>query len=724
MPGDLESMTATGFFRRALASRWLIPAGLLVLCALSFGPLIFSLGLYWDDWPSLWFLHFFGPGVFPRAFAADRPVQGWLFVLTTSLVGESLLAWQVFGILTRWLSGLALGWLLISLWPERKAQCLWVTVLFLLYPGFMQQYIPITYGHQFLILSLFLLSQALMVWSVRKAWLYGLLTLASLLTAVLTMFALEYFYGLELLRPVFIFLALGDVPQAVGLFRRANVDQAVSLTPAGQARTSSPLRRRLWLAFRLWLPYLVVDALFLAWRLTHSTPRGEVTLFNNLRLNPSAALADLVRTIVYDIYESALVAWARIFTYLNFGALKLSLVLAYLAVAILSALLVFLLLKLAQAAQNNVPVASASPSRMPWGLQALLVGLYALLIAGWPVWVTDLRLELAVPWDRFTQLLMLGACLALVGLLDWLIRPYLPKIILVSLLAGLAAGAQFHYAFAYRLEWNAEKQFFWQFAWRVPALQPGTLLLSSNLPFFISTDNSLTAAFNWIYAPDLKTSQMPFLMYDLYARLGNRLPGLSRGIPIHQEYRATEFDGSTSQALLFYYNPPRCLKLLDYTADSVYPNKPDIIAQALPLSRLELILPGAPASPRMPALFGPEPPHDWCYYFERIELAVQLQQWDQAAGLADQALQTKPQLNHGNATELLPLVTAYARVGRYDRAVELSQQAVKLSDKLSYALCDLWFRLGKQNPGQPGFQSANDQINQNFQCATQSNPQP
>ncbi len=84
-------MTAAARFHRLLsARRWLAPAGLLLLCALSFGPLIFTLGLYWDDWPSLWFLHFFGPGVFPQAFAADRPVQGWLFVLTTGLVGESL----------------------------------------------------------------------------------------------------------------------------------------------------------------------------------------------------------------------------------------------------------------------------------------------------------------------------------------------------------------------------------------------------------------------------------------------------------------------------------------------------------------------------------------------------------------------------------------------------------------------------------------------------------
>ncbi len=272
--------TRSLFTRPALANRWLIPAGLLILCALSFGSLIFSLGLYWDDWPSLWFLHFFGPRVFPLAFAADRPVQGWLFVLTTSLVGESLLAWQIFGILTRWLSGLALGWMLVSVWPQRKPQVLWVTVLFLLYPGFMQQYIPITYGHQFLILSLFFFSMGLMVWSVRKPELYWLLTFASLLSALLTMFALEYFYGLELLRPVFLWLALGNVGQVVG--------QAASLTA----------RQRLWLTLRRWLPYFILDAFFLAWRLTHSTPRGEVTLFKNLSLAPAATLAELVRTIL------------------------------------------------------------------------------------------------------------------------------------------------------------------------------------------------------------------------------------------------------------------------------------------------------------------------------------------------------------------------------------------------------------------------------------------
>src|SRR4030042_1335193 len=75
--------------------------GLLVLCLLCFSPLILTLGLYWDDWPSLWFLHSWGPTIFPQAFASDRPIQGWLWVLTTGILGESILVWQFFGIITR-----------------------------------------------------------------------------------------------------------------------------------------------------------------------------------------------------------------------------------------------------------------------------------------------------------------------------------------------------------------------------------------------------------------------------------------------------------------------------------------------------------------------------------------------------------------------------------------------------------------------------------------------
>jgi len=676
--------------------------GLLGLCIVAYGLLSKTLGLYWDDWPSLWFLHLFGPQIFPQAFAIDRPVQGWLFVLTTSIFGESLFAWQIFGILARWLTGAALGWVLWSLWPRRKPQILAIVILFLVYPGFTQQNIPITYGHQFLILVSFFISLGAMIWAIRKSQLndrkwYWLLTGFSLAIGLLTMFALEYFFGLELLRPVLLWIVVGETIHLPG--------------------------QRLVKTIRLWLPYLFMNTFFLVWRLTHSTPRGEVTIFKNLAANPSQALSDLVQKIGVDIYEAAVVAWGRVFSLLNITDVKQSVVLGYAATGMAAAMLVAVLLLIAYASSDTAIKSrlwSDQPGSRRWGVTALLLGVIGLLVGGWPIWATDLRLELSVPWDRFTLPMILGSSLVLVGLFELLIRPRLLKIILISVLAGFAAGFHFQNVFHYRQEWIEQRNFFWQLAWRAPAIEPGTALLTTNMPFYISTDNSLSAGVNWIYAPDWQsradTLQMPYMIYDINARLGNSLPSLDPDVPLFEEYRVTHFKGNTSKALAFYYHPPRCLKILDLVTDRHYPNKPPYVVLAMPLSRLDLINESSDAGTTMPAFLGPEPMHQWCYYFEKIDLAVQLGQWEKAARLSEQALQVKPKLSEDNAPELIPLIYAFAHSAKFDKATELSRQAATLSKKMHYYTCDTWYYLNQDLQGNPQFDQIYAEMYQEFEC--------
>jgi hypothetical protein len=676
--------------------KWTIPAALLALCAIAYGPLILQLGLYWDDWPSLWFLHFYGPTVFPQAFAIDRPLQGWLFVLTTSLIGENLLAWHLFGIITRWISGLALGWVLYLLWPNRKMQVVCVTALFLVYPGFMQQYIPITYGHQFIILSLFLVSLGIMILglqaeSQRKPARYWMFTVLSVLSAVLSMFALEYFYGLELLRPVLIWL-LAD--------RFMLTDGFVSN------------RRRLGYTLKHWLPYALADALFLGWRLTHSTPRGKIVVFDKLLASPLETLANLSGTILQDIVEVTAHAWAKTFAFLTTTEPNPIILLAYWLVVLSGSFLLIAVLSYLQKKQTGDPAqrsSTTSPAtqelkaRRRWGLQASALGVYALLIAGWPIWVTKLHLELAFPWDRFTLLFMLGASLLLVGLLELLIRPSWLKIVVISLIAGLAMGAQFRYAMDYRQEWQAQKDFFWQLAWRVPGIQPGTLLLLSSEHFTQVSDNSLTAPVNWIYAPagwkEDKQRQMAYLVYNLAGRLGTQLPALVKGIPVQQDYRATYFSGNTSQSLVIYYEPPRCLKVIDPYIDRTLPNRPNLVTQAMPLSRPDLILPNAePAAMPPEELFGSEPTHDWCYYFEKAELARQRGDWEEVTKLAQQAFELDEPLTRRNAYEVVPFIEGYAHTGDWKLALEWTQETVQLADKMPYVLCDTWLRIAASTP--------------------------
>ena len=50
------------------------------------------------------------------------------------------------------------------------------------------------------------------------------------------------------------------------------------------------------------------------------------------------------------------------------------------------------------------------------------------------------------------------------------------------------------------------------------------------------------------------------------------LYALQPDLPIEQPYRAVSFSGSTSQAILLYYTPPGCVKLLDPVKDARLPH--------------------------------------------------------------------------------------------------------------------------------------------------------
>ena len=158
----------TDFWRK---ESFLIPLGLFGLAVLSYGILSPWLGFYWDDWPTIWFARNFGPGGFLEVFAEDRPLLALPFMVTTPIFGQSTFAWQVFGILVRWVCTLSFWWLVRLVFPREKHAAILAAVIFLIYPGFRQQYIAVTYSHAFIYYTLFLLSLGTMVLAVkRKKW--------------------------------------------------------------------------------------------------------------------------------------------------------------------------------------------------------------------------------------------------------------------------------------------------------------------------------------------------------------------------------------------------------------------------------------------------------------------------------------------------------------------------------------------------------------------------
>ncbi|MBN1149192.1 MAG: hypothetical protein JXA78_18170 [Anaerolineales bacterium] len=666
------------------------PVALLLVCLIGFGLMATRLGFYWDDWPSIWFLHNFGPSIYTRGFAADRPLLAYVFMLTTSLLGESPIAWQFFAIFSRWLCGLGLWWMLLLLWPKRLRQATWVAFLFVVYPGFRQQYISVTYGNGLLVYSMFLFSFVAMILALRRPrwrWPLGLLSIAC---CAASLFISEYFFGLELMRPLILWLAQDERRQAL------------------KARA-----RRIALQ---WMPYFLVVVAFLFWRIfLHPTPRGQIIIFDRLRASPLSTLLDMSLTILGDFVEVSLFAWLQPFKITGLLDEGVIVILLYVLVALAATLLTaFFLIRLREDAQAENDLCMVKDRRRAW--QFIALGIVALLAAGWPFWVTNLHIELIFPWDRFTMVMMPGVSLLFAGLVDLAGRPARQSAILIGVAVGLAAAMHFRDGVDFRKEWLMQEAFFRQLAWRAPEIEPGTVLLTAELPFTYYSDNSLTAPLNWIYSPDDSSRQMPYALYDLEARYGALLFSLEPGTPVRMPYRATEFTGSTSQALVLFYNPPRCVKVMHPRSDRNLPYKPDLIPDALGLSNPGLITDSStPAQPPV-AIFGPQPAPDWCYYFEKAELAGQIGDWARVVQLGEQAFKLDKKFTRETASELAPFILGYANVGEWSRAAQLSIQAYEASEKMKNMLCASWYSLGQTTPASPERQAAFDQVKDSLQC--------
>jgi hypothetical protein len=106
---------------------------------------------------------------------------------------------------------------------------------------------------------------------------------------------------------------------------------------------------------------------------------------------------------------------------------------------------------------------------------------------------------------------------------------------------------------------------------------------------------------------------------------------------------------------------------------------------------LAQIIPNPARQVVAPPIFGPEPEHTWCYYFEKADLARQQENWEQVADLGDQvfAIPYYPDDN----SEYLPFVEAYARTGRWEQARDLTRKTADLMPILRPALCAIWQRV-------------------------------
>jgi hypothetical protein len=312
--------------------------------------------------------------------------------------------------------------------------------------------------------------------------------------------------------------------------------------------------------------------------------------------------------------------------------------------------------------------------------------------------------------------MMLGASLLAVALLD-LIKPPTVKNLALAIIAGLSIGYHFQNAASYQRDWETQAAFFQQLAWRVPALVPGTAILTPELPVRFSTDNSLTAPLNWIYAAETPAGDLPHGLFYLDLRLGTKIAALEPGELVAMGYGPISFRGSTSQAVVVYYDPPGCLRVMQPLYDENLPGTPELLDLALHLSNPTLILAEAPDPADLPATIYqelPPPSEQWCYYYQKADLARQAGDWQQVAAIGEIAFQLEDSPNR--AAERVPFIEGYAHTEDWDRALNLTLEAIEINKWMSPMLCDTWNRILRDMPITEGREAAVMKVEQRLAC--------
>jgi hypothetical protein len=648
--------------RRIARDSWFYPASLLLMGLLVYGYALPGLGYFWDDWEVVFLLHAGDPALFAGYFAFDRPFA-WPYQLMYAMFGLNPVAWHLATLVLR-VAGIVFLYLALRIiWPKFEPYLRWLGALMLFYPGYLQQPISAAYNRHFSAFCIFGASIFLMVLAARRPaqawWMFPL----SWTAAFLQVFTIEYFVGLELVRPVLLWFAV----------------------PRREDRNAGGHWIRVIL---LSLPYIAILGFFFWWRLvvfpgtiSVTNYAGDFKLLQDFGVSwISGALAVLTRGFLDLIFGTLQVWWAPI---TGSQSATFQSKIAWFAFAVGTGLAFFF-------TQSQARLEPEDDTFRQSSLRSVLVfGAWAFVAAGLPVWLTSKQLSAGGRWDdRFSLAPMLGAILLVLVLIWEFVRPRRHRLLLASLLA-LSVATQVLVVNKYRLDWAVQNAYYWQLAWRVPSLAPQTAVLSLEQPSESIPGYDASFALNILLGGEIEDGNAPYWFFtnDRFLNFD-----FKPGQRITYRDRNLRFSGNTSDAIaIVHQGQDRCLQVLDepYSAEPFYTtNQERLVA----VSNVNRILPVAQLPPPSALIFGPEPSHEWCYYFEKADLARQLGEWDGAILLWREARAAGFGPRFG--PEYLPFIEAYARSGDWQQAFSLSKAAQASISEMEPLLCETWARLG------------------------------
>lgn len=645
---------------------------------LAYSPFIPFLGLYGDDWFFTYIGHFYGFNGLLESKVMERPITGYLHAINYFFLGNNIFLWHVAMLLVNLLGSFVLFFSLKRIWPNKLLTVTSLTLLFSIYPGFLQSpnsptYLPITTN-----LVVWITSLAFTIFAIKaknKLNLF-LLTLIALALQIFSFLIMEYFIGMEALR-----LAL-----------------ILYIIKTEKVEFSKISFKAIKKIFIYWSPYLLGLIIFTFWRIVlFNSTRDETNvgwLLENFYSNP-IWVAKTPLEILYSLSSTVIFAYF-IPILIRIPRIPLEISIIALLLGVISGGFLYFYYKSMRKSKYGKDFDNSVQIKT-FGKDLLLIGSISVLGALIPIIFSARTVRLFNAYDRYTITSIISVSFIIIGLLFLKIHSSFRTLVIV-LIVILSVATHLMNGYLYAINWGKQKNIWWQLYWRAPKIESNATLIFDFPPLSQkSFFNKIINRVQWyriywvdyqIYGPaNLFFNYNDLLRHDIN---GDYLPDKNVSKKIEEKaieqtdnLYAAYIKGFNKNHLRYYKNTiivtapgnNSCLWVLDGKMLELPENSNELLKSNIAYSEADkLVKNDTPITPPY-SVFGYEPPKTWCYYFQKASLARQLQDWDRLSQLTEEIL--KKNIKPKDINEWLPFIEGFIVSKKYSQAEGLIKIAFK-----------------------------------------------
>ena len=283
------------------------------------------------------------------------------------------------------------------------------------------------------------------------------------------------------------------------------------------------------------------------------------------------------------------------------------------------------------------------------------IGAFTTVFAILPVILSERQVDLYDAYKSYGLHPIGGVVMFIFGIM-LMFQSRFRKLVLISLI-GVSISTQALNADVWGQLWKVQREMWWQLTWRAPDIKDDTMVIAY-LPegYRIQQDYEVWGPVNLIYRP--APAENPLIQsevlntetaYDVLR--GKDRSNFNRDFTMYRDFR--------NLLLISLPSTSSCMHIIDgtlpvYSADDAF-----LVQQIGGYSHLDRIVPSGKAPVPPPSIFGTEPKHDWCFYYQKASLARQVGDWNGIVRIYDQA--GSLELTANDQAEMIPLLEALVK---------------------------------------------------------------